>query len=78
MNNSLSLVHRLAIHSKRWFRYKAKRKAMSTEIYRNDRDRNGGGVSLYAKNSLSELTIKLTNDKLENITLELPPCNHIA
>ena len=39
-------------------------------IYRNDRDRNGGGVAIYVKKSLPEPMVKITCDKLELIELE--------
>ena len=39
-------------------------------IYRNDRNANGGGVAIYVKESLSEPTVKIKSDKLELVALE--------
>ena len=44
-------------------------------IYRNDRNTNGGGVAIYVKESLSEPTVKIKSDKLELVALEFTP-NH--
>ena len=44
-------------------------------IYRNDRNTNGGGVAIYVKESLSEPTLKIKSDKLELVALEFTP-NH--
>ena len=40
-------------------------------IYRNDRDRNGGGVAIYIRDNLPEPIIKLKSDKLELISLDV-------
>ena len=42
-------------------------------IYRNDRDINGGGMALYVKESLPEPTVNIISDKLELIELEFNP-----
>ena len=39
-------------------------------IYRNDRNANGGGVAIYVKESLPEPTVKIKSDKLELVALE--------
>ena len=39
-------------------------------IYRNDRNANGGGVAIYVKESLSEPNVKIKSDKLELVALE--------
>lgn len=39
-------------------------------IYRNDRDSNGGGVAIYVKESLPEPKVKIISNKLEPIELE--------
>ena len=39
-------------------------------IYRNDRNANGGGVAIYLKESLSEPTVKIKSDKLELVALK--------
>ena len=42
-------------------------------IFRNDRDVNGGGVAIYVKASLPEPTVKIKNENLELISLEIAP-----
>ena len=42
-------------------------------IFRNDRDVNGGGVAIYVKVGLPEPTIKIKSNKLELISLEIAP-----
>ena len=42
-------------------------------IFRNDRDINGGGVEIYVKASLPEPKVRIKSDNLELISLEIAP-----
>ena len=42
-------------------------------IFRNDRDVNGGGVAIYVKASLPEPKVGIKSDNLEFISLEIAP-----
>ena len=42
-------------------------------IFRNDRDKNGGGVAIYVKASLPEQTVRIKSKNLELISLEITP-----
>ena len=42
-------------------------------IFRNDRDVNGGGVAIYVKTSLPEPTVRIKCENLELISLEIAP-----
>ena len=42
-------------------------------IFRNDRDVNGGGVAIYVKTSLPEPAVRIKSDNLELISLEIAP-----
>ncbi len=44
-------------------------------IYRNDRNANGGGVAMYVKDNISDPIIKIKSDKLELLALEFT-ANH--
>ena len=49
-------------------------------IFRNDRDVNGGGVAIYVKTSLPEPKVRIKSDNLELISLEIAPSmqNHFS
>ena len=40
-------------------------------VYRHDRNRHGGGVALYIKNSIPHNIIKITNSNIETIWVEV-------
>ena len=42
-------------------------------IFRNDRNLNGGGVAIYVKASLPEPTVRIKSENLELISLEIAP-----
>ena len=42
-------------------------------IFRNDRDVNGGGAAIYIKASLPEPTVRIKSGDLELISLEIAP-----
>ncbi len=44
---------------------------MVYNIFRNDRDVNGGGVALYVKESLPHPNVKLKSEKLELLSIEI-------
>eukprot|EP00794_Sanderia_malayensis_P002566 gene2566-biopygen2105 len=44
-------------------------------IYRNDRNANGGGVAMYVKENISDPILKIKSDKLELLALEFT-ANH--
>ena len=43
------------------------------QIFRNDRNKDGGGVASYVKDSLADVKVKLTCDQLELLCLEITP-----
>ena len=43
------------------------------KIFRNDRDVNGGGVAIYAKDSLPKPINQLKSDRLELLSLRIKP-----
>ena len=45
------------------------------QIFRNDRNLDGGGVTFYVKDSLTDVKVKLKSDELELLCLEITPCN---
>ena len=44
-------------------------------IYRNDRNQQGGGVAFYVKETIPDPIIKIKSDSLEIICLEVAPKN---
>ena len=42
-------------------------------IFRNDRDVNGGGAAIYVNSSLPKPTVRIKSDNLELISLEIAP-----
>ena len=45
------------------------------QIFRNDRNLDGGGVAFYVKDSLTDVKVKLKSDELELLCLEITPRN---
>ena len=45
------------------------------QIFRNDRNIDGGGVAIYVKDSLPDVRVKLKCDELELLCLEITPSN---
>ena len=45
------------------------------QIFRNDRNIDGGGVAFYVKDSLPDVRVKLKCDELELLCLEITPRN---
>ena len=45
------------------------------QMFRNDRNIDGGGVAFYVKGSLTDVKVKLKNHELELLCLEITPRN---